>query len=80
LITDQNWTTHWEDVDLLAEQFGVTGAVKDKRWVDSGTIVTAAALSSGIDMSLHMVERFAGRDMAERTARQIDYRWSEARP
>lgn len=80
LITDQNWTTHWEDVDLLAEQLGVTGAVKDKRWVDSGTIVTAAALSSGIDMSLHMVERFAGRDMAERTARQIDYRWNEARP
>jgi transcriptional regulator GlxA family with amidase domain len=28
-------------------------------------------------MALHLVERFVGRDLAERTAEQIDYVWSE---
>lgn len=29
-------------------------------------------------MSLHLVERLAGRDLALRTARQMEYRWDEA--
>lgn len=69
------WTTHWEDVDLLAERIGPDGATRDVRWVESGDVVTSAGLSSGIAMALHLVERFAGRDLAERTARQIEYDW-----
>lgn len=40
-------------------------------------MVTAGALSSGIAMALHLVERFAGRELAERAANQIDYVWTE---
>jgi len=46
------------------------------RWVDSGRIVSSAGISAGIDMSLHLVERLAGRELAERTARQMDYAWT----
>jgi transcriptional regulator GlxA family with amidase domain len=28
-------------------------------------------------MSLHLVERLAGRELALRTARQMEYRWEE---
>jgi transcriptional regulator GlxA family with amidase domain len=77
LLAARAWTTHWEDVDLLAERTGRAGARRGVRWVDSGTVVTAGGLSSGIAMALHLVERFAGRDLAERTAEQIDYVWSE---
>ena len=45
------------------------------RWVDEGRIVTAGGLSSGIAMALHLVDRFAGRELAVRTARQIEYDW-----
>jgi transcriptional regulator GlxA family with amidase domain len=45
------------------------------RWVDAGEVVTSGGLSSGIAMALHLVERFAGRDLALRTARQIEYEW-----
>jgi transcriptional regulator GlxA family with amidase domain len=45
------------------------------RWVDAGEVVTAGGLSSGIAMALHLVDRLAGRDLALRTARQIEYDW-----
>jgi|GEM_PF-6678906 len=31
--------------------------------------------SAGIDLALHLVAVFAGQALAERTARQMDYRW-----
>ena len=71
------WTTHWEDIDLLAERAGEDGARRGVRWVDAGAVVTGGALSSGIAMALHLVERFAGRRLAEATADQIDYVWTE---
>jgi transcriptional regulator GlxA family with amidase domain len=75
LLEDRAWTTHWEDIDLLARRLGPDRAVRDVRWVDAGQVVTAAGLSSGIAMALHLVDRLAGRDLAERTAHQIDYDW-----
>ena len=76
LLDGRPWTTHWEDVDLLAERLGPDGARRGVRWVDDGDVVTAAGLSSGLAMALHLVDRLAGRDLAERTARQVDYDWS----
>ncbi len=74
LLEDRPWTTHWEDVpDLMARAGG--GGEAWVRWVDAGEVVTSGGLSSGIAMALHLVERFAGRDLAVRTARQIEYDW-----
>jgi transcriptional regulator GlxA family with amidase domain len=75
LLDDRPWTTHWEDVDLLAQELGEGAAVRGVRWVDAGDVVTGAGLSSGVDMALHLVDRLAGRDLAERTARQVDHGW-----
>lgn len=77
LLEGLPWTTHWEDVDDLAAVVGQEGAVRGVRWVDAGRVITGGALSSGIAMALHLVARFAGRELAERTARQIDYVWTE---
>lgn len=74
LLDGQRWTTHWEDVDELASRITGTGQPW-VRWVDEGRIVTAGGLSSGIAMALHLVDRFADRELAVRTARQIEYDW-----
>jgi transcriptional regulator GlxA family with amidase domain len=74
LLEDRRWTTHWEDVPDLATRVAGTGEAW-VRWVDEGRIVTSGGLSSGIAMALHLVDRFAGRDLAVRTARQIEYDW-----
>ncbi|SDS83113.1 DJ-1/PfpI family protein [Nocardioides scoriae] len=77
LVGDRPVTTHWEDVDLLASRGAEVR--DDVRWVDSGSLVTSGGISSGIAMTLHLVERLADRSLAEATARQIDYVWTERR-
>lgn len=46
---------------------------RESRWVDSGDIVTAARVSAGIDMALHLVDRLAGTQRAREVRRGIQY-------
>lgn len=77
LLDGQEATTHWEDLDQLRTGWPQVKVQAGRRWIDNGKIVTSAGISAGIDMSLHLVARLAGRDLAERTARQMDYDWNE---
>jgi putative intracellular protease/amidase len=63
-------TTHWLARDLLAE----LGAkpVPD-RVVQHGRIVTAAGVSSGIDMALRLVQQINGDEVAEAVQLGIEY-------
>jgi transcriptional regulator GlxA family with amidase domain len=70
-------TTHWEDISDLKEMFPSVDVLSTLRWVDEGAFVTSAGISAGIDMSLHMVERLHSRELAERTALQMDFDWTE---
>jgi len=80
VVTNDAVTTHWEDIAELRERFPSLDVREDVRWVDNGRIVTSAGISAGIDMSLHLVERLAGLELAERTARQMDYEWNRSNP
>jgi transcriptional regulator GlxA family with amidase domain len=51
--------------------------VENQRWVDEGRIVTSAGISAGIDMSLYLVAQLADHELAEKTARQMEYDWRE---
>lgn len=74
ILTDQPWTTHWEDHDELRGLLGTPGS-PGRRWVDAGAVVSSGGLACGLDMALHLVDRIEGRELAERTARQLDHRW-----
>lgn len=76
VVTNDAVTTHWEDIADLRGQFPALDVRDGVRWVDNGRIVSSAGISAGIDMSLHLVARLAGRELAERTARQMDYAWN----
>jgi transcriptional regulator GlxA family with amidase domain len=71
-------TTHWEDLDELRALRPAVNVRDGVRWVDEGAVVTSAGISAGIDMSLHLVERLHSRELALRTARQMDYDWKDA--
>jgi putative intracellular protease/amidase len=45
------------------------------RFVDNGKIITTAGLSSGIDGSLHVIERLYGRGTAQAAALSMEYNW-----
>ena len=69
LLDGRRATTHWAECDDLEARFPAVQVERDVRFVDEGDVVTAAGVAAGIDMSLHLVERFGGRALAEETAR-----------
>lgn len=77
LLHGKRATTHWEDIADLRAAFLDTEVVEGPRWVDEGSVVTSAGISAAIDVSLHLVERLADKELALRTARQMDYEWRE---
>lgn len=77
LLNGRRVTTHWEDVEELRAFLKESRVEEGIRWIREDSIVTSAGISAGMDMSLHLVERLAGRELALRTARQMDYAWVE---
>lgn len=64
-------TTHhnaWGDLEQAGAEL-----VKD-RVVDDGDVITAGGVTSGIDLGLWIVERFAGPDLALRVADDLEFR------
>jgi transcriptional regulator GlxA family with amidase domain len=71
LLADRPATTHWSALDRLAA-YGVR-VDPDARFVDDGDIVTAAGVSAGIDMALHLVARLESPERARSIRRYIQY-------
>lgn len=67
-------TTHHETFALLREVAPNTEVVETERFIDNGTILTAAGISAGIDCSLHVIERLLGPAAATATAEHMEYR------
>ena len=70
-LTGRRATTHhdaWADLEAA----GAT-LVKE-RVVDDGDRITAGGVTSGIDLALHLVERFKSRDAADSIAANLEYR------
>ncbi|MEH6566791.1 MAG: DJ-1/PfpI family protein [Halopseudomonas sp.] len=80
LLEGEQVTTHWEDIADLRAAYPQLEVLERQRWVDRGNRVTSAGISAGIDMSLHLVERLQSRELAERTARQMEFDWSAGAP
>jgi transcriptional regulator GlxA family with amidase domain len=63
-------TTHWASYDALAE----TGAIPtEQRVVERGKVITAAGVSAGIDMALHLTAKLGGDDLAKAIQLSIEY-------
>jgi transcriptional regulator GlxA family with amidase domain len=68
-------TTHHGAIDLLRGAAPKTTVHAGRRFVDNGRVVCSAGIAAGIDMSLHVVGRLLGREVAVRTAQQMEYPW-----
>ena len=80
LLDGLDVTTHHGCLDGLRRRAPTARVHADKRWVDSGRIVTAAGVSAGIDGALRIVERTRGADAARAAARFLQYdAWDPAR-
>jgi len=66
-------TTHCDDHDRLLEIDSSVQLQLDPRYVDTGDIITAAGVSAGIDMALHLIVRLHSEDRAREIKRGIQY-------
>jgi transcriptional regulator GlxA family with amidase domain len=73
LLAGRPATTYWGQLDFLGELDDTVEVRRDDRFVDSGEVVTAAGVSAGIDMALHLVARLHSEDRAREVRRYIQY-------
>jgi transcriptional regulator GlxA family with amidase domain len=74
LLDGRRATTHSAALEALRAEFPAIDVVADKV-VDEGHIVTAAGVSSGIDLALHLFERWFGAPARARAAQGLDGPW-----
>jgi len=73
LLDGRPATTYWNALELL-ESLGTNIELRpDDRFVDAGEVVTAAGVSAGIDMALHLVARLHSVERARDVRRYIQY-------
>lgn len=73
LLRDRPATTYWNELALLQELEPTVELRRDDRFVDSGEVITAAGVSAGIDMALHLVARLHSVERAKEVRRYIQY-------
>lgn len=71
LLEGKKATTHWGSIERLGER-GVE-VVEFTRFVDEGAVITAAGVSAGIDMSLHIVGRLWSPELARKVQKAMEY-------
>lgn len=73
LLDGRPATTHWSAIDELSRLGTRVDARADRRFVDAGQVITAAGVSAGIDVALHLVARLHSPDRAREIRRHIQY-------
>jgi transcriptional regulator GlxA family with amidase domain len=67
-------TTHHDFYDDFQKKFPDVSLQRGARFVESDPVIfTAGGLSSGIDLALHVVELYFGREVADKTAKYMEY-------
>lgn len=73
LFDGKSATTHHDFYDDFEKQFPKVKLVRGPRFVDEGRVVSAGGLTSGIDLALHVVERFHGKQVADNVAGYMEF-------
>jgi transcriptional regulator GlxA family with amidase domain len=72
LLKDANATTHHNRFDMLREYEGVT-VEESVRMVIGERVATSAGISAGIDLSLALLAKFWGEEVAEQVADNMEW-------
>jgi YHS domain-containing protein/putative intracellular protease/amidase len=73
LLSGKSATTFHSAFNSFAMEFPDIKLKRGARFVEDGNVASAGGLSSGIDLALRVVERYYGRDVAQKTAYNMEY-------
>jgi transcriptional regulator GlxA family with amidase domain len=74
LLDHQRATTHHMYMQDMKKHYPSVEFVSGTRFVENEKVSTAGGLTSGIDLALHVVERYYGRKIAQATADYLEYK------
>ncbi len=74
LLKERKATTHWGALKLLKKLSPSTKVIKRRKFIFDN-YYTSSGVSSGIDMSLHIIEKLLGKKIAKNTAKYIEYKY-----
>lgn len=74
LLDDLECTTHHEVMEHLQEIAPKAIIKPDKRFTGNGKLYTSAGISAGIDLSLYIIEKLYGSDVANNTRVYMEYK------
>ena len=66
-------TTHWASIQTFKKDFPNVEVMENVKFVDEGHIITSAGISARINMSFHIVKNLLGVEIAEETAKNMEY-------
>ncbi|WP_420974543.1 DJ-1/PfpI family protein [Bacillus thuringiensis] len=66
-------TTHWASIEKFKNEFQNVEVIENVKFVDEGHIITSAGISAGINMAFHIVKNLLGVQVAEDTAKRMEY-------
>ena len=75
-LDGKKFTTHhsvFDDVQKLAPKASLS---PHDRFTDNGKILTSAGVAAGIDLSFYLLEKIQGAEVAQKTARYMEYPWN----
>ena len=73
LLDGKQATTFHNYIESLQKATPNAKILRDTRFVDNGQIITTAGVSAGIDGALHVVAKLKGLEVAQQTARYMEY-------
>ena len=73
LLDGKSATTHHDAYKDFAKEFPKVHVVRGVRFVEEGNLATSGGLVCGIDLAMHVIERYFGRQVAEDTAYNLEY-------
>lgn len=71
LLDGRTATTHWQQVETLAERYPRVKVNPDVLYVDEGDVLTSAGVAAGLDCCLHLLRQISGADVANRRAKRL---------
>ncbi len=71
LLDGKSATLHWGFADMFRKRYPQVELRQDQIFIDHGRLYCSAGVSAGLDLSLYLVEKFCGRQVAVESAKSM---------
>lgn len=75
LLDGRSATLHWGFTEMFRHKYPDIGLEENRMFIDHGRLYCSAGVNAGLDLSLYLVDKFCGRDIALQCAKSmiLDY-------